>query len=67
MIIHLPKNITHAQAQEYAQQVGALCFEKADYFVLVTNHAMKQQMPRNTNSGVFASTKPNTMIKYFIF
>ena len=42
MIIHLPKNITHAQAQEYAQQVGALCFEKADYFVLVTNHAMKQ-------------------------
>lgn len=42
MIIHLPKNITHAQAQEYAQQVGALCIEKADYFVLVTNHAMKQ-------------------------
>ena len=42
MIIHLPKNITHAQAQEYAQQVGALCVEKADYFVLVTNHAMKQ-------------------------
>ena len=42
MIIHLPKNITHAQAQEYAQQVGALCFEKADYFVSVTNHAMKQ-------------------------
>ena len=42
MIIHLPKNIAHAQAQEYAQQVGALCIEKADYFVLVTNHAMKQ-------------------------
>lgn len=42
MIIHLPKNITHAQAQEYALQVGALCIEKADYFVLVTNHAMKQ-------------------------
>ena len=42
MIIHLPKNITHAQVQEYAQQVGALCIEKADYFVLVTNHAMKQ-------------------------
>ena len=42
MIIHLPKNITHAQLQEYAQQVGALCIEKADYFVLVTNHAMKQ-------------------------
>ena len=42
MIIHLPKNIARAQAQEYAQQVGALCFEKADYFVLVTNHAMKQ-------------------------
>ena len=42
MIIHLPKNITRAQAQEYAQQVGALCIEKADYFVLVTNHAMKQ-------------------------
>ena len=42
MIIHLPKNITYAQAQEYALQVGALCIEKADYFVLVTNHAMKQ-------------------------
>ena len=42
MIIHLPKNITHAQAQAYALQVGALCIEKADYFVLVTNHAMKQ-------------------------
>lgn len=42
MIIHLPKNITRAQVQEYAQQVGALCIEKADYFVLVTNHAMKQ-------------------------
>ena len=41
MIIHLPKNITHAQAQEYALQVGALCIEKADFFVLVTNHAMK--------------------------
>ena len=42
MIIHLPKNITHAQVHEYAQQIGALCIEKADYFVLVTNHAMKQ-------------------------
>ena len=42
MIIHLPKNIVRAQVQEYAQQVGALCIEKADYFVLVTNHAMKQ-------------------------
>lgn len=42
MIIHLPKNITRAQVQEYAQQVGALCIEKADHFVLVTNHAMKQ-------------------------
>lgn len=42
MIIHLPKNITHAQVQEYAQQVGALCIEKADHFVLVTNHTMKQ-------------------------
>ena len=42
MIIHLPKNITRAQVQEYAQQVGALCIEKTDHFVLVTNHAMKQ-------------------------
>lgn len=42
MIIHLPKNITYAQAQKYAQQVGALCVEKADYFILITNHAMKQ-------------------------
>lgn len=42
MIIHLPKNIARAQVQEYAQQVGALCIEKTDHFVLVTNHAMKQ-------------------------
>ena len=41
MIIHLPKNIVRAQAQEYAQQVGALCFEQPEYFVLITNHTVK--------------------------
>ena len=42
MIIHLPKNISHASAQAYAESVGALCLEKSDYFVLITNHAVKQ-------------------------
>ncbi len=42
MIIHLPKNISRASAQAYASGVGALCLEKSDYFVLITNHTVKQ-------------------------
>ena len=42
MVIHLPKDITRACAKEYADSVGALCLEKPDYFVLITNHAVKQ-------------------------
>ena len=42
MVIHLPKDITRARAKEYADSVGALCLEKPDYFVLITNHAVKQ-------------------------
>ena len=42
MVIHLPKDITRACAKEYADSVGALCLEKPDYFVLITNHSVKQ-------------------------
>ena len=42
MVIHLPKDITRVRAREYADSVGALCLEKPDYFVLITNHAVKQ-------------------------
>ena len=42
MVIHLPKDMTRARAKEYADSVGALCLEKPDYFVLITNHAVKQ-------------------------
>jgi 3-deoxy-7-phosphoheptulonate synthase len=42
MIIHLPKNISHACAQGYADKLGALCMEKPDYFVLITNHTVKK-------------------------
>ena len=41
MIIHLPKNISHAYVQELADHVGALCLEKADHIVLITNHTDK--------------------------
>ncbi len=41
MIIHLPKNISRACAQGYADNVGALCLEKPDCFVLITNHTVK--------------------------
>ena len=41
MIIHLPKNISRACAQGYADKLGALCMEKPDYFVLITNHTVK--------------------------
>ena len=42
MIIHLPKNISHAYAQEFAEGIGALCLEQPEYFVLITNHTVKQ-------------------------
>ena len=42
MIIHLPKDISHAHAREYADSIGALCLEKPEHFVLVTNHSVKQ-------------------------
>lgn len=42
MVIHLPKYISRACAQDYAEQFGALCLEKPEYFVLITNHTMKE-------------------------
>ena len=42
MIIHLPKNISRACVQQFADHVGALCLEKTDYFILITNHTVKQ-------------------------
>ena len=42
MIIHLPKNISRACVQGYADKLGALCMEKPDYVVLITNHTVKQ-------------------------
>ena len=44
MIIHLPKNISYTCAQEYADSIGALCMEKPDFFVLITNHGV-QELP----------------------
>ena len=41
MIIHLPKNILRACVHEYADKLGALCMEKPDYFVLISNHTVK--------------------------
>ena len=42
MIIHLPKNISRASAQAHAEGVGALCLEQPEYYVLITNHTVKQ-------------------------
>lgn len=42
MVIHLPKTISLARAQGYADSMGALCLEKSDYFVIITNHTIKQ-------------------------
>lgn len=42
MIIHLPKNISHARIQEHADALGALWVEQPDYFVLITNHTIKE-------------------------
>lgn len=40
MIIHLPKHISLACAQEYADNLCALCLEQPEYFVLITNHTV---------------------------
>ena len=42
MIIHLPKNISRAYVQAYADNLSALCMEKPEYFVLITNHTVKE-------------------------
>lgn len=59
MIIHLPKNISHAYVQELADHVGALCLEKADHFVLITNHTVKQ-LPAELESMALAHWTFNT-------
>ena len=40
MIIHLPNTITHAHAQQIAEQLEALHIVKEAYHVLVTSHTM---------------------------
>ena len=59
MIIHLLKNISYAYVQELADHVGALCLEKADHFVLITNHTVKQ-LPATLESVAFAHWTFNT-------
>ena len=59
MIIHLPKNISYAYVQELADHVGALCLEKADHFVLITNHTVKQ-LPTTLKSMALAHWTFNT-------
>ena len=59
MIIHLPKNISHAYVQEFADHVGALCLEKNDCFVLITNHTVKQ-LPAELESMALAHWTFNT-------
>ena len=41
MIIHLPKNISHDYIKDFADNIGALCLEQPEYFVLITNHTIK--------------------------
>ena len=59
MIIHLPKNISYAYVQELADHAGALCLEKADHFVLITNHTVKQ-LPATLESMALAHWTFNT-------
>ena len=42
MIIHLPKNMSRASAQAHASSIGALYLEQPEYYVLITNHTLKQ-------------------------
>ena len=59
MIIHLPKNISYAYVQELADYAGALCLEKADHFVLITNHTVNQ-LPATLESMALAHWTFNT-------
>ena len=59
MIIHLPKNVSHAYVQEFADHVGALCLEKNDCFVLITNHTVKQ-LPAELESMALSHWTFNT-------
>ena len=59
MIIHLPKNISHVYVQEFADHVGALCLEKTDCFVLITNHTVKQ-LPAELESMALSHWTFNT-------
>lgn len=59
MIIHLPKNISYVYVQELADHVGALCLEKADHFVLITNHTVKQ-LPAELESMALSHWTFNT-------
>ena len=59
MIIHLPKNISYAYVQELADYAGALCLEKADHFVLITNHTVKQ-LPAELESMALSHWTFNT-------
>lgn len=59
MIIHLPKNVSHAYVQEFADYVGALCLEKNDCFVLITNHTVKQ-LPAELESMALSHWTFNT-------
>ena len=59
MIIHLPKNISHAYVQEFADHIGALWLEKTDCFVLITNHTVKQ-LPATLESMALAYWTFNT-------
>ena len=45
MIVHLAKNISLDCARSYAACIGALCLEKDDCFVLITNHTVQQLPP----------------------
>lgn len=51
MIIHLNKNISRDRVNEYVESIGALCLEKSDYYVLITNHTMKQ-LPASLDNAV---------------
>lgn len=42
MIIHLSKNISQDYVKEFVEGIGALCLEQPEYFVLITNHTVKQ-------------------------
>ena len=51
MIIHLDKNISRNRVNEYVESIGALCLEQPDYYVLITNHTVKQ-LPASLDNAV---------------